>query len=221
MENKAAYVACKLARAFGLSSLALIIGCSANEHAARVDAPDTPLNSESIKARFGSYHIRVLAQQGDYRVSDLYSLDASGCAQTRTLAYVEYDKTGVLRAGPAHADILAGHSIGSTLQAAGYRVVKSQPRIGLWTPPAQSLLASQFESPDQAFAIYQYDLIIAADSHETRYARLLEIYDPDYRRFVELRRSLPNAKPLKFTDNQRRRIEAALQEDQVTPLSCG
>ena len=81
------------------------------------------LNSDAIKATFGSYGVEVISQSESTRVANLYSLsgDAKIC---RTLAVTEF----VLPMDPAlteaHRLIRAGGSIGATLRSAGFTINK-------------------------------------------------------------------------------------------------
>ena len=81
------------------------------------------LNSDAIKATFGSYGVEVISQSESTRVANLYSLsgDAKIC---RTLAVTEF----ILPMDPAlteaHRLILAGGSIGATLRSAGFTINK-------------------------------------------------------------------------------------------------
>ena len=81
------------------------------------------LNSDAIKATFGSYGVEVISQSESTRVANLYSLsgDAKIC---RTLAVTEF----ILPMDPAlteaHRLIRAGGSIGATLRSAGFTINK-------------------------------------------------------------------------------------------------
>jgi len=81
------------------------------------------LNSDAIKATFGSYGVEVISQSESTRVANLYSLsgDAKIC---RTLAVTEF----VLPMDPAlteaHRLIRAGGSIGATLRSTGFTINK-------------------------------------------------------------------------------------------------
>jgi hypothetical protein len=81
------------------------------------------LNSDAIKATFGSYGVEVISQSESTRVANLYSL--SGNAKIcRTLAVTEF----VLPMDPAlkqaHRVIRSGGSIGATLRSAGFTINK-------------------------------------------------------------------------------------------------
>ena len=76
------------------------------------------MNSEEIKARFGSYHVDVLEQDQTSRFANLYSIH-DGVAVCRTLAITRFSQPISPALQDADKQIRAGHSIGNTLQQAG------------------------------------------------------------------------------------------------------
>ena len=81
------------------------------------------LNSDAIKATFGSYGVEVISQSESTRVANLYSLsgDAKIC---RTLAVTEFVLPMDTALTEAHRLIRAGGSIGATLRSAGFTINK-------------------------------------------------------------------------------------------------
>ena len=81
------------------------------------------LNSDAIKATFGSYGVDVINQSESTRVANLYSLsdDAKIC---RTLAVTEFVLPTDPALAEAHRLIRAGGSIGATLRSAGFTINK-------------------------------------------------------------------------------------------------
>ena len=81
------------------------------------------LNSDAIKATFGSYGVEVISQSESTRVANLYSLsgDAKIC---RTLAVTEFVLPMDTTLTEAHRLIRAGGSIGATLRSAGFTINK-------------------------------------------------------------------------------------------------
>ena len=79
------------------------------------------MNSERIKARFGSYYVRVLQQDESRRLASLCSShdDADVC---RTLAVTCFAKPTPSTLAEADALIRQGHSIGSTLKQAKQQI---------------------------------------------------------------------------------------------------
>jgi len=76
------------------------------------------VNSERIKARFGSYHVQVLHQDASTRLASLCSRhdDTDIC---RTLAVTRFASPTPATLAEADARIRKGDSIGSTLDQAG------------------------------------------------------------------------------------------------------
>ena len=76
------------------------------------------MNSERIKARFGSYHVQVLHQDAATRLASLCSRhdDTDIC---RTLAVTRFASPTPATLAEADALIREGDSIGSTLELAG------------------------------------------------------------------------------------------------------
>ena len=76
------------------------------------------MNSERIKARFGSYHVQVLHQDDTTRLASLCSRhdDLNIC---RTLAVTRFASPTPATLAEADALIRQGDSIGSTLEQAG------------------------------------------------------------------------------------------------------
>lgn len=79
------------------------------------------MNSERIKARFGSYYVRVLQQDESRRLASLCSShdDADVC---RTLAVTCFATPTPSTLAKADALIRQGHSIGSTLKQAQQQI---------------------------------------------------------------------------------------------------
>ena len=115
------------------------------------------LNSDAIKATFGSYGVEVISQSESTRVANLYSLsgDAKIC---RTLAVTEF----VLPTDPAlidaHQLIRAGGSIGATLRAAGFTINK------------KLLSKTETAAGDQFVSLAQGSLLVGAPLYTKVYA---------------------------------------------------
>ena len=81
------------------------------------------LNSERIEERFGSYGIEVLSHESGIRRSSLYSVD-NEVKTCRTYAVVRFVDESTPRVAAAHANILAGGSIGATFKSSGWHIGK-------------------------------------------------------------------------------------------------
>ena len=172
---------------------ALLLGLAAGFTAppARPQSPAaaTPrelLNSERIEQRFGSYGVAVLSTDPHTRVSSLYSDDpTSGTAICRTFAVVRYPDTLDPRLAPAHAEILAGGSIGAVLSAHGWRVQKTH--VGYDETAATERLAALMRvAPGVRLARHAYVLDVQKAGETLAYAALVEIHHPDYLRVADL-----------------------------------
>ena len=152
--------------------------------AAPGEPPRELLNSERIQAAFGSYGVEVLEQDGNVRVSNLYSVD--GADRTcRTFAVVRYapDLQPAIR--DEHATIVAGGSIGAVFAAAGWTVRKTPLRYG--ERPASARLAALMKiDAGTPLAEHVYVLDVEKDGRAVEYAALVEIHHPDYLKLAEL-----------------------------------
>ena len=99
----------RAATRIGLLALTGIVAATGTHHL---------VNSERIKARFGSYHVQVLHQNAATRLASLCSrhYDADIC---RTLAVTRFASPTPATLAEADALIRKGDSIGSTLAQAG------------------------------------------------------------------------------------------------------
>lgn len=139
------------------------------------------LNSERIEQRFGSYGVAVLQQEGSTRRSSLYSVD-NGTRICRTYAVVEFADTVAGDVAPAHQAVLAGESIGTTLETAGWTLHKHTIHIGkLQVPDAQHTIARlmQLASPT-ILGMHIYRLLLEKDGQVIHYATIIESHHPEY-----------------------------------------
>lgn len=142
------------------------------------------LNSERIAAAFGSYGVEVLEQDGDIRVSSLYSA-AGGHRTCRTFAIVRYARALDPAVREEHAAIVAGGSIGAVFAAAGWTVRKTHLHYG--ERPASPRLAALMKiGAGTPLAEHLYVLDVEKDGRTVEYAALVEIHHPDYLQLAEL-----------------------------------
>ena len=138
------------------------------------------LNSDAIKATFGSYGVEVINQSESTRVANLYSLsgDAKIC---RTLAVTEF----VLPMDPtlkeAHRLIKAGGSIGATLRAAGYSINKKL-LIKTETAAGAEFVSLTHGSVLAGVPLYTkvYALFAQQGNRQIPYAVIAEAYHPEH-----------------------------------------
>ena len=138
------------------------------------------LNSDAIKATFGSYGVDVINQSESTRVANLYSLsgDAKIC---RTLAVTEF----VLPTDPAlteaHRLIRAGGSIGATLRSAGFTINKKL-LIKTETAAGDEFVSLTHGSVLVGSPLYTkvYALLAQQDNRQIPYAVIAEAYHPEH-----------------------------------------
>jgi hypothetical protein len=142
------------------------------------------LNSERIAAVFGDYGVEVLEQDADVRISNLYSTD-SGERTCRTFAIVLYTAVIDPAIRAAHAEIVAGGSIGAVFAARGWEVRKTHLSYGERTATAELAALMRIDVGTRlAEHIYVLDVVKAGRAIE--YAALVEIHHPDYLGFQHL-----------------------------------
>ena len=138
------------------------------------------LNSDAIKATFGTYGVDVINQSESTRVANLYSLsdDAKIC---RTLAVTEF----VLPTDPAlteaHRLIRAGGSIGATLRSAGFTINKKL-LIRTETVAGDEFVSLTHGSVLLGAPLYTkvYALFAQQDGRQIPYAVIAEAYHPEH-----------------------------------------
>ena len=145
------------------------------------------LNSERIKERFGSYGIEILSQDSGIRRSSLYSIE--GQTQIcRTYAVVKFVDESTARVGDAHADIVAGQSIGSTFRASGWQIGKITLHVGSVSLDDPEHEIGQLMHLEQAaeLSVHAYQLVLEKDDQTIDYATIVETHHPDYLTTPEL-----------------------------------
>ena len=138
------------------------------------------LNSDAIKATFGSYGVEVISQSESTRVANLYSVsgDTKIC---RTLAVTEF----VLPMDPAlteaHRLIRAGGSIGATLRSAGFSINKKL-LIKTETAAGDEFVSLTHGSVLKEAPLYTkvYALFAQQGSRQIPYAVIAEAYHPEH-----------------------------------------
>lgn len=145
------------------------------------------LNSERIEERFGSYGIEVLSHAAGVRRSSLHSLEGEQKI-CRTYAVVQFEDESTPRVAEAHANILAGESIGSTFKSSGWQIKKLTLHIGKLPSVAPSQPIGelmQLESISD-LGFHAYRLILEKDKQSIDYATIVETHHPDYLSVAEL-----------------------------------
>ena len=139
------------------------------------------VNSERIKARFGSYHVQVLHQDATTRLASLCSRhdDMDIC---RTLAVTRFASPTPATLAEADALIRQGDSIGSTLEQAGQHL--SREIIAEASAPcgdAFTALTGQSVGPGNLLSLRLYRLDAGPDPKAlTPYATIAEALHPEH-----------------------------------------
>ncbi len=144
------------------------------------------LNSERIAARFGSYGIEIIAENGGLRRANLYS-GSDDSRTCRTYAVVETTETPA-DIGDEHRAIVTGHSIGATFRRSGWRVAKRTlltAEVELAALDPEVALAMRLPESGKA-ALHLYELDVDKAGHEIHYATILEVHHPEYLKLAEL-----------------------------------
>lgn len=139
------------------------------------------LNSERIERQFGSYHVEVLSQDSNRRLSNLYSLE--GARKTcRTFAIVDFHHPISEAIIEEHRKIVSGQSLGAVFKTQGWRISKEHRYAGEISLTASTSKVAQLMSvkPVTQLAIHLYDFRVAKGQSNLLYARIAEIHHPDY-----------------------------------------
>jgi hypothetical protein len=122
------------------------------------------------------------------RISSLYSLDGEQRI-TRTLAISEFAREMPEDLQPVYQSIQDGASMGSSLEAAGWRVEKRHRYFG--EVPISNAFRCMSGLPEsdsnQVLAVQVYDLYVARGQQKIRFALLAELHDPRYLTLPDLR----------------------------------
>lgn len=144
-----------------------------------------PLNSERIEQRFGTVGVEVLYDKGGLRRVSLYSVH-DGRRVCRTYAVVRLlgipSDTADAALLSAHQRIVAGASLGATLEQAGWQVDKQTHYVGQLPDldPGPDWIASMGRKGSAGLAVHVYRLRIKNSSEVYDYADIVEVHHPDY-----------------------------------------
>ncbi|MFK8031762.1 MAG: hypothetical protein AB8G18_16115 [Gammaproteobacteria bacterium] len=141
----------------------------------------TPLNSNLIKERFGSYGVNVLVQDSELRIASLFSL-VNDQPVTRSLAVVNYQNCDDLQVAVVHQHIVDGGSIGQSFVDHGFAVVKDT--TALVELPVDSAFDTLYEmmrlNSPVPLAYHTYQLNVRKDGEWIAYAKVTEVHSPEH-----------------------------------------
>lgn len=137
-----------------------------------------PLNSDAIKATFGSYGVEVIDQAAGTRVANLYS-EHGADKVCRTLAVTEFMQPVDESLLESHKAIVAGASIGATLRAAGFTINKKL-LIKTEVPANDSFVALANGTTTVGTPLFTkvYALFAESSNSSIPYAVIAEAYHP-------------------------------------------
>lgn len=169
----------------GAALACLALGAAA-QPAGNASSPsgEPPLNSERIEQQFGSYGIEVLHSDASLRISNLYSTHGQERIG-RTFAVTEYPRAIDPRIADAHAEIVAGGSIGAVFTRRGWTVSKDHRYYG--EVEINSTLADLMRrAVGGGAAVHVYVLGVSRDEDTLTYATIAEVHHPDYLGLTDL-----------------------------------
>ena len=171
------------------------------------------LNSERIKERFGSYGIEVLSHESGIRRSSLYSIDGDSRI-CRTYAVVRFVDESTPRVADAHADILAGGSIGATFKSTGWRMGKVTMHVGSISLDGSDHVISdlmRIDGPTE-LGVHAYQLVLEKDSQTIDYATIVETHHPDYMSLPELEKLYGDSIDVDLNNEELRKLSTLIRD---------
>lgn len=144
------------------------------------------LNGDRIKAKFGSYGVKVLMQdeQKGLRISNLYSEGKDGHVM-RVVAMVDFVPTVDPRLKAAHREIIAGGSIGAVLVKHQFAVDKHIIFKGEISDVPEKILHAMRVSPTK-LATTVYELKAKIGDELLPYCTITELYSPEFLTLLDL-----------------------------------
>lgn len=136
------------------------------------------LNSDTIKATFGSYGVEIIYQADGTRVANLYSGHGTDKV-CRTLAVTEFVEPVDNVLLKSHRKILDGASIGATLRSAGFAINKKL-LIKTEVPASDTFVVLAKTTVTEGSPLFTkvYALFAETDTGSTPYAVIAEAYHP-------------------------------------------
>ncbi len=171
------------------------------------------LNSERIEERFGSYGIEVLSHESGIRRSSLYSID-NEVKTCRTYAVVRFVDESTPRVAAAHANILAGGSIGATFKSSGWHIGKITLSVGsISLDESDHAISKLMHIEDSAkLGVHIYQLVLEKDSQTINYATIIETHHPDYMSLPELEKLYADGVEDELDDEEFRKLSTLITD---------
>ena len=146
------------------------------------------LNSERIARIFGNYHVEVIENKDNIRVSNLFSVEPAGRV-CRTFAVVGLTNDVNASFSTEHAEILEGGSIGAVFRRNGWSIEKRPVYIGVMSIGQRAIRLTRLMriKPPATTAVHIYVLAISKNDRSFDYAMIAEVHHPDYLTIADLR----------------------------------
>ncbi len=145
------------------------------------------LNSERIARKFGNYHLEIIENKENIRVSNLYSMGPAGKV-CRTFAVVGLSEDIDTSFAAEHATILDGGSIGAVFRLNGWGIEKRHLYIGELRIGSQAIRLTRLmhvKAPAR-LAVHIYVLAVSKNGSSFDYAMLAEVHHPEYLTMTDL-----------------------------------
>ena len=171
------------------------------------------LNSERIEDRFGSYGIEVLSHESGVRRSSLYSVSGE-TRICRTYAVVRFVDESTPRVAAAHADILAGRSIGATFKSTGWHIGKVTLHVGSIALDGSIHGIGDLMHIDgpTVLGVHAYQLVLEKDSQTIDYATIVETHHPEYMSLPELEDLYGDSIETELSDAELRNLSTLIMD---------
>ena len=145
------------------------------------------LNSERISRKYGNYHLELIDNKDNIRVSNLYSMGPAGKV-CRTFAVVGLSEDVDTSFTSEHAMILDGGSIGAVFRRHAWAIEKRHLYIGTMPIGGQAVRLTRLMriEPPATAAVHIYVLVISKNGRSFDYAMIAEVHHPDYQTIGDL-----------------------------------
>ena len=145
--------------------------------------------------------------------SSLYSIDAD-TKICRTYAVVRFVDESTPRVAEAHADILAGRSIGATFKSTGWHIGKVTLHVGSIALDGSIHGIGDLMHIDgpTVLGVHAYQLVLEKDSQTIDYATIVETHHPEYMSLPELEDLYGDSIETELSDAELRNLSTLIMD---------
>jgi hypothetical protein len=154
-----------------------------------------------------------LSHESGIRRSSLYSID--GVSKIcRTYAVARFIDESTPRVAEAHADILAGHSIGATFKSTGWQIGKVTLHVGNVSLDGSDHVICDLMHIDgpTELSVHAYQLVLEKDSQTIDYATIVETHHPDYMSLPELEELYGDGIDVDLSEQELRKLSTLIRD---------